>query len=70
MANSKLTKREYRQMAKELLDTLHEEYIKGARAMWMQIRREVSRCDLRSDGCCICICGINFLKKLEKRKSK
>ncbi len=63
----KKTIKEYRVVVKELLDSMHEEYVKGATAMWNQIRKEVSGCYLNNDGCSICICGRKFLNKLEKQ---
>ena len=54
---------------KELLDSMGEEYIKGARAMLNYLRKEVTGCIDKNDRCSVCISGNKFLKQeMEKQK--
>lgn len=48
---------------KELLDSMQEEYLKGAKAMLEHIRANVTYCNGK-DGCSVCLEGDRFIKKL------
>jgi len=52
----------------ELLDSMKEEYFKGATAMLNHLKVEVTKCYGINDGCSICVSGEKFLKKRKVQK--
>lgn len=61
-------KLDYKKACEDALNSMDEEFEKGAKAMLSNLRREVTCCDGK-DGCAICISGNKFLRELSKRIS-
>ena len=53
----------------ELLNSMEEEYLKGATAMFNHLRENVTNCDGK-DGCSICTEAKKFLKNCSYNTSK
>ena len=54
---------------KDLLNSMDEEFEKGAKAMLNHLRQDVTCCDGK-DLCAICVSGNKFLRDLSKRLSQ
>jgi hypothetical protein len=56
---------DYKEACKEALNSMEEEYWKGAEAMLNHLRDDVTYCNSK-DGCAICNSGNKFLKRRKK----
>ncbi len=55
---------------KEALDSIEEEFYRGAEAMLNHIKEKVTGCSNKNDGCSVCLEGNIFLKRLRKKIDK